>query len=192
MRGISLGGWWLLDERGDGRNWSENDWKKWVKERVREIGLLRWREGMAAKSTLEWYRKKPRPHHEPLYCGDFASQLLFRARTQSLEVNARTYRWSDNGNKECKCCDLKVDESVEHIILDCPRYDCERENLESLFMDKIGLEKWMELRDDRSLYISKILGIDLNESVIDFLDHVKEYLLSVWKIRSRVEPEINI
>ena len=185
FRNITLGGWWLIDERGDGRDWSENDWKKWVNERVKEIGLLRWKEGMAAKPTLEWYMEKPKPRHELFYCGDFASQLLFRARTQSLEVNARTYRWSENGSKECKCCDLSVDENVEHIILDCPRYACERENLESNIREELGLEEWMNLRDDRSLYISRILGLDRNEIRCNYINCVKEYLENVWKIRTQ-------
>ena len=186
---IPSGGWWLLDERGDGRDWNENDWKKWVNERVKEMGLLRWREGMASKSTLEWYMTKPRPRHELFFCGDFASQLLFRARTQSLEVNGRTYRWSESGSKECKCCDLSVDENVEHIILDCPRYACERERLVSEIIDVLGLEEWMNLREDRSLYISTILGLNANESRCRYIDSVKNYLVDIWNIRSHIIEE---
>ena len=35
------------------------------------------------------------------YDGSVGSQFLFKARTQSLEVNSRTYRWNENKEKRC-------------------------------------------------------------------------------------------
>ncbi|KAG0719130.1 hypothetical protein GWK47_007375 [Chionoecetes opilio] len=40
---------------------------------------------MSEKSTLEWYRRKDQPRYERFYDGGYGGDLLFRARTKSLE-----------------------------------------------------------------------------------------------------------
>ena len=67
---------------------------------------------MTGKSTLKWYESKEKPASERPHDGSFSSELLFKARFQSLEVNARTYRWNKDGSKECKVCAMGVDERV--------------------------------------------------------------------------------
>ena len=52
------------------------------------------------KVTLEWYANRECPNYVRYYDGSVGSQLLFKARTQSLEVNARTYRWNENRKKD--------------------------------------------------------------------------------------------
>lgn len=46
--------------------------------------------------------------------------LLCRAwTTKSLEVNSRVYRWKNGGSKLCMMCERGVDETVEHLLLEC-------------------------------------------------------------------------
>ena len=45
---------------------------------------------MTGKSTLQWYEHKVKPLAERVYDGGYGSELLFKARSQSLEVNAHT------------------------------------------------------------------------------------------------------
>ena len=47
---------------------------------------------MKNKTTLEWHVSKKKPGSESMYDGIFSSKLLFEARSQSLEANARTCR----------------------------------------------------------------------------------------------------
>ena len=44
-----------------------------------------------------------------MYDGSYASELLFKALSQSLEVNARTYR---GNNKGCKICLMHIQRRV--------------------------------------------------------------------------------
>ena len=57
-----------------------------------------------------------------MYKGSYAGELLFKARSQSLEVNARTYGWSVDGSRKCKSC-----ESVFHFIVECSGFVNERD-----------------------------------------------------------------
>ena len=36
-----------------------------------------------------------------------------------MNVNARNYRWSESGSKVCEKCNMDVDETVEHVMLEC-------------------------------------------------------------------------
>ena len=51
-------------------------------------GLRKWKQGMSGKSTLKWHVSKAKPRLERIYDGSYSSELLFRSRSQSLEVNA--------------------------------------------------------------------------------------------------------
>ena len=75
---------------GEGYDWDERKWKNIVKQKVSELGVSKWRKGIVGKSTLKWYSMKDRPRYESFYDGGWSSELLFKARSQSLELNART------------------------------------------------------------------------------------------------------
>ncbi|KAG0728534.1 hypothetical protein GWK47_032294 [Chionoecetes opilio] len=100
--------------------------KKEINRRVEEKGKEEWLRGMSEKSTLEWYRRKDQPRYVRFYDGGYGGDLLFRARTKSLEVNSRMYRWKNGGSKVCVMCVTGVDETVEHLMLECERYEYAR------------------------------------------------------------------
>jgi len=175
-------GWKLRLEDCRGDVLSTREWKKIINERVRKYGINRWKLGMNEKETLVWYAKKECPKFVRWYDGSVGSQLLFKARTQSLEVNARTYRWNEGGIKKCMNCDLNEDETVMHVMVECDRYDAERQSLLNVIgreCDDQKVAEWLE-REDRGLEI--ILGIKegVNDTVIEA---VKVFLERVWKKR---------
>ena len=86
---------------------------------VKKFGWRKWKNSMNSKSTLEWYREKNRPKLETFYDGSWGSELLFRARSPSLEVNGRTYRWSADRCRLCKVCSSKEVKSVFHVVVEC-------------------------------------------------------------------------
>lgn len=45
-------------------------------------------------------------------------------------IHARNYRWSETCRKVCQMFDKGEDETVEHVILECEKY--EREGMEAL------------------------------------------------------------
>ncbi|MPD02614.1 hypothetical protein E2C01_098208 [Portunus trituberculatus] len=46
-----------------------------------------------------------------------------RARAQCMDVNVRNYRWSEFRSKVCQMCDMGEDEIVEHVMLECEKYE---------------------------------------------------------------------
>ena len=99
---------------------------KEVIEKVHEFGLNKWKGGMVSKKTLEWYRMKVVPEVVSYYFGSWGCELLFKARSQSLEVNARTYRWNADKSRECKMCSTEQVESVYYMLVEYYKYEKKR------------------------------------------------------------------
>ena len=57
---------------------------------------------MENKETLQWYKDKNKPRWESCYDGSWEAKLLFKAKSESLEVNSRTYRWDNGGDGSAK------------------------------------------------------------------------------------------
>ena len=167
----------MVDERGSRIDWDLSEWKKWIDRRVKEVGVRKWREGMHVKPTLAWYERKECPRHEWCFDGSFGSQLLFKARTQSLEVNGRTYRWSESGVKMCEQCD----ESVVHLVLECEKYERERQRLLDNVMQLVGQDEWARecSRDDNGM--SLLLGLGVGSPGVTEI--MKGFLVKVWNKR---------
>ncbi|KAF2343965.1 hypothetical protein FHG87_025279, partial [Trinorchestia longiramus] len=67
------------------------------------------------------------PRFEVFYDGSFGSQLLFAVRCKTLSVNRRTWRWNEGNTMLCLQCNRGVEETVEHLVLECSKYEQERE-----------------------------------------------------------------
>ncbi|MPC17775.1 hypothetical protein E2C01_010641 [Portunus trituberculatus] len=39
-----------------------------------------------------------------------------------MNVNARSYRWSESRSKVCQMCDMGEDKTVEHVLLESAKY----------------------------------------------------------------------
>ncbi|MPD05858.1 hypothetical protein E2C01_101627 [Portunus trituberculatus] len=70
-----------------------------------------------------------------------------------MNVNARSYRWSESRSKVCQMCDSGEDETVEHVMLECVKYARDRYEMMQVVLRELGdarVEKtgreWMELR----------------------------------------------
>ena len=72
-----------------------NELNTTVNERVQERECGKWAQSLWEKSSVEWYRRKTQPKSECFYDGSMGSELPFKARTKSLEVNSRVYRWAN-------------------------------------------------------------------------------------------------
>ena len=62
-----------------------------------------------------------------MYEGSYGSEFLLKTRSQSLEVNTRTYRWSVDGVRECNVCGIGAEENMNHLIVECSGYVCKRD-----------------------------------------------------------------
>ena len=154
--------------------WSMKVWKKIVREKEEEYGLKKWKQGISSKRTLKWYEGKVKPMVERKYDGSYSSELLFRARSQSLAVNDQTYRWNDVGSRECQVCRISEVKSVYHVIVECEGY--ERESSACKKLMKCLNENFIVEQNEN---ICKILGLDGDPRMK--IEPVKKFLESVWK-----------
>ena len=127
--------------RGVMRQGSMDACKRELNNKVEEKGRNEWKCKMSGKSTLEWYRGKDRPGYESCYDGSYGSDLLFKARTKSLELNSRVYRWTNGGSKTCIVCESGEDETIEHMITECDRYVDARARMLNIVKEQIGVEE---------------------------------------------------
>ena len=54
-----------------------------------------------------------------------------------MDVNTRNYRWSEFCSN---VCDMGEDETVEHVVLECEKYDCERMEMIHVILTEMGCE----------------------------------------------------
>ncbi|XP_045115935.1 uncharacterized protein LOC123507244 [Portunus trituberculatus] len=162
--------------------------KREINRRVEEKGKAEWRRGMSEKTTLEWYRRKDRPRCESFYDGSRGGDLLFRARTKSLEVNSRVYRWKDGGSKVCEVCERGVDETVEHLMLECEEYGCARDRMLGVVTEEIGVEACSEMRERNAReWMEYLLGLCVERQVNGrVIEGVKDFFESAWRERMRM------
>ena len=161
-------------------NWSVKQWINEINEIVKKVGLSKWKEGMERKSTLVLYKSKECPKYEKWYDGEFESELLSRTKTTYMEVNERTYRYSESGSKACVSCDSGEDETVEHVVLVCGRYELLSEKM--MRAVRLEVEAWAGDADEWTPgeWMRVLLGS--GNRVSDVI--VKEFLDGVWRVRS--------
>ena len=136
---------------------------------------------MEHKSTLEWYREKEAPMYERWYDGSLGGDLLFRARAQCMDVNARNYRWSESRSKVCQMCDMGEDETVEHVMLECMKYARDRNDMMQVVLRELGHDR-VEMTGREWMVVLLGLCGETNERVIEA---VKEFLERLWRARCR-------
>ena len=141
--------------------------------------MEKWKDRIGRKATLKMYSEKSVPQKENFYNGDWGSSLLFRARTNSLEVGDRTYRFNETREKTCLGCNMGVDETVEHIMAECPAYDGDRDKVIREYKEILGEVKFRELVELEDKGLSFLLGIAENVPV-QVVEITKTYLCQVW------------
>ena len=177
--------WNIIDSNREGVYWDVRKWKNVIDKNVKEQGLRRWKQDMERKSTLEWYKEKESPGYVNWFEGSLGGDLLFRARAQCMDVNARNYRWSESRSKLCQMCNLEEDESVEHIMLECPKYARLRIEMMRTVLIELGCEDGEVVERDGREWMILLLGL-CKESNGTMITAVKDFLESMWRIRKAV------
>ena len=75
--------------------------------------------------------------------GSLGGNILFRARAQCMDVNERNYRWSESCNKVSQMFDMGEDELVEHVVLECEKYERDRMEIMQVILTELG-HSWEE------------------------------------------------
>ena len=165
-------------------DYSQDEWKVVIKNKVQEYGLDKWRQGIANKSTLSLYSAKEAPRREDCYFGSLGCSLLFKARSGSLETNRRTHWYNEERTKNCQMCSLGTEETIHHLLFECRGFDVDREWAMTKYRDLLGIQGFdlMKEKDDDGLGF--ILGLD-EEAPRVIMEITKVYLGMVWKQRGR-------
>lgn len=77
------------------------------------------------KGHRELSGNKEKPKWEGYYDGSWEAILYYQARTNPLKINERRHRWLREEGK-CKKCRIggeEVEETLKHVITECPWYD---------------------------------------------------------------------
>ena len=168
--------------------WTNEKWKREINRRVQDTRVDKWHRSMQAKSSLEYYLAKPKPKSETFYDGSVGGALLFKARTKSLEVFGRIYRWMNEGSKLCKMCDRGVDQTMEHLLVKCSGYERERRVMVNAIRQEIGDEKWNEITEWMEWDVGRLTCFLLGLGILDIatnrtLESVKIFLEKAWERR---------
>ena len=145
---------------------------------------------MQQKKSLRWYKEKEKPKKEDAYNGSWESSLLFKMKSDSLEINSRRRRWGIDGNDKCEGCfhnGLHIEETLEHLIMECSQYDTERACLEREIKEEIGEDRWQRAKDEESKGIDVILNVSSERNKIEII--TKKFIGKVWKRGNEAEGE---
>ena len=169
----------LRTRRGMETEWQEIGVKE-IKNKTEVNGYQDWKKGMEGKSTLRWYRNKKMIGREEWYQGDWAGKLLFKARSDTLELNGRN---RDVREQRCQLCNEEK-ETLEHFIIECEKYRKQRKILDTQIAKIIGRKEWEKRKDGEDRGILTVLGLT-NDKDIDkrIVSHVKMFLTESWSAR---------
>ena len=176
-------GWVIKFRNEEGIEGNLEKSKKMIDTYVKNKGRMEWNNAMENKSSLVWYKRKTTPKFESWYDGSLGGDLLFRARARALDVNARNYRWSDSGEKKCLKCAANVDETVEHVVLECPFYTRERDEMWETLRGEPGCMELRNMRMEGMEAMVYILGLN-GGCPKSGIDAVKRYLEKMWGKRN--------
>ncbi|KAF2351695.1 hypothetical protein FHG87_017547 [Trinorchestia longiramus] len=62
-----------------------------------------------------------------------------------LSVNRRTWRWNEGNTRLCLQCNRGVEDIVEHLDLECSKYEHGRESLMDVVHEQYGENQWSEV-----------------------------------------------
>ncbi|KAF2354348.1 hypothetical protein FHG87_014893 [Trinorchestia longiramus] len=152
--------------------------KKEIEKLAKDDGLNEWN----GKTTLIWYASKNVPRFEMFYDRSFGSQLLFTVRCKALSVNRRTWRWNEGNTRLCLQCNRGVEETVEHLVLECSKYEQEQESLMDVVHEQCGENGWNARCGEEESGMRYLVGLD-EECNMTFVDAMKDFLVHAWNKR---------
>ena len=135
------------------------EWRKNVREKVEKRAVQEWRDGVRRGKKLEVYlRIKERWGFEEYLEGVLGrgEVLLARFRSGSAAVGSETGRWfggrtgvwAEDGTERkrvvvCGLCERGVEETVEHVLIECEAFEEEREEWRRAMEGELGVG-WSE------------------------------------------------
>ena len=172
---------------------------------VLDVNNQNWKNGVQLKSSLRNYALlKDNPRLEDyLLCNKefFAASLKFKARSNTLQLNNRTYHWNNDGNNICPLCKNGI-EDLKHFMFICKPLQCIRaaeykslenqlktNNLEAIWQlfisSDLNVKTCFLLGLSKDLFVD-IVSIDVNCALNIFDQVCKSFLKKAWCLRNEI------
>ena len=141
--------------------------KHQIKKKVRENDNKLWRGELEKLSSVGLYREfKLKVKDDGCYDSGFGSNLLFKARSNTLQLNDRKRHYKEDTDTSCRLCGEGREDMI-HFMLKCDKLTYRR--------NRVLIERTGETTD------KEILGGLLFKD--DFCKETKEMLVDLWKER---------
>ncbi len=101
-----------------------------------------------------------------------------------MDVTARNYHWSEFCSKVCYMCDKGEDETVEHVMLECEKYQRDRLEMMEVAVSEMGWDVNEVIEITEKEWMVLLLGLS-GEASERMVEAVKRFLERVWCARSR-------
>ena len=172
---------------------------------VLDVNNQNWKNSVQLKSSLRNYALlKDNPRLEDyLLCNKefFAASLKFKARSNTLQLNDRTYHWNNDGNNICPLCKNGI-EDLKHFMFICKPLQCIRaaeykslenqlktNNLEAIWQlfisSDLNVKTCFLLGLSKDLFVD-IVSIDVNCALNIFDQVCKSFLKKAWCLRNEI------
>jgi hypothetical protein len=167
----------IMEELGLKKEWESEkigkfeDWKVRVREAIERREMKDWMEGMAKKKGMRVYRRYKRVLGKEGYLGsnryDFEErgrQILTKFRLGCAGLNKEMNKRKSHGgrmdNGFCQLC-WRAGEDEEHVVLDCPAYDKERDELFK------AVDKNIYFGNFAKFYVAEAMNVSLRKPFAD-------------------------
>jgi hypothetical protein len=149
---------------------------------------LVWKANMQKKSTLRFYCESRQSIGGMDYLWDNSkgSALLFKSRTDTLELSSRKCSWKMSNSDLCNVCSLDEPETLEHFLLKCPCYEAIRDPFFAKYMGD-GAPVAEQTDFDA---LQKLLFKVPTKNSPGAVAEVKRFLERMWDMRNRVPRTI--
>ena len=108
--------------------------KEYIQDKIREWDHKIWIQDNNKKKSLELYNINRKEIEERSYYNNSKSLLMYRYRTNTLNLNDR--KRYKNENTKCDLCE-EENENMEHFLLECKALDNERKEIVELQRPRI-------------------------------------------------------
>ena len=84
----------------------------------------------------------------------------------------------------CQMCDMGEDETVEHVVLECEKYDRDRMEMMRVILTEMGREMNEVIARTGREWMVLLVGL-CGETSTRMIDVLKEFLEKMWYARLR-------
>ncbi|KAF2358365.1 hypothetical protein FHG87_010875 [Trinorchestia longiramus] len=108
--------------------------------------------------------------------------MIFQVLLLEVEARRRTWRGIEENARLCLQYNKGLEETVEHLFLECSKYEHEQESLMDAVHEQYGENQWNARCVEEDSGMRYLVGLDeeCNQTVVDAM---KNFLVHTWNTR---------